>query len=157
MNESGEVSVVSREFGVSGPDAGPYALAEGPDGALWFTLVHQGAVARRDPGDGRVSVHPVGAGPTLIAAGPDGAMWFTEYRTHRIGRITPDGSCSAFVPPTPEGGPFGIAAGADGAMWFTLSAVDRVGRVTMDGEITEYAAPGAFRPPSRRARTARCG
>ncbi len=51
-----------REFTVSSPDAGPYALAEGPDGALWFTLVHQDAVARRDPGDGSVTVHPVGPG-----------------------------------------------------------------------------------------------
>ncbi len=132
-----------REVTVSSPEAGPYALADGPDGALWFTLVHQGAIGRRDA-DGAVTVHPVGAGPTLLAQGPDGALWFTEYGSHRIGRITMDGDVTAFAPPTAEGGPFGIAAGPDGAMWFTLSAADRIGRITMDGEITEYPAPGGF-------------
>ncbi|MGQ4429066.1 virginiamycin B lyase, partial [Streptomyces violaceoruber] len=95
INESYDTDSV-REFTVSDADAGPYALAEGPDGALWFTLVHRGAVARRDPEDGRVTVHPVGDGPTVIAPGPDGALWFTEYRAHRIGRITPEGHYASF-------------------------------------------------------------
>ncbi|MBD3007635.1 alpha/beta hydrolase fold domain-containing protein [Streptomyces sp. 5-10] len=132
-----------RVFTVSDPDAGPYALTDGPDGALWFTLVHQGAIGRRDA-DGRITVHSVGAKPTMIAQGPDGALWFSEYGTHRIGRIAMDGTTSSFVPPTADGGPYGIAAGPDGAIWFTLSAADRIGRITMDGDITEYAAPGAF-------------
>ncbi len=132
-----------RDHTVSGPDAGPYALAEGPDGALWFTLVHQGAIGRRDAA-GHLTVHPVGAGPTVITQGPDGALWFTEYGTHRIGRITVDGEVSAFEPPTAGGGPFGIAPGPDGALWFTLSAADRIGRLTTSGEFTEYPAPGAF-------------
>ncbi|GAA2682315.1 hypothetical protein GCM10009864_63810 [Streptomyces lunalinharesii] len=132
-----------REVTVSGPDAGPYALVDGPDGALWFTLVHQGAIGRRDA-DGAVTVHAVGAGPTLLAQGPDGALWFTEYGSHRIGRITVHGDVTSFAPPTAEGGPFGIAAGPDGAMWFTLSAADRIGRITMDGEITEYPVPDGF-------------
>ncbi|GAA1711953.1 hypothetical protein GCM10009680_61180 [Streptomyces yatensis] len=132
-----------RVFTVSPPDAGPYALTGGPDGALWFTLVHQGAIGRRGT-DGGITVHPVGAGPTVIARGPDGALWFTEYGTHRIGRITVDGAISSYAPPTAEGGPYGIAAGPDGAIWFTLSGADRIGRITMDGDITEYPAPGAF-------------
>lgn len=132
-----------RVFTVSEPDAGPYALTGGPDGALWFTLVHQGAIGRR-AADGGITVHPVGARPTVIAQGPDGALWFTEYGTHRIGRITVDGTASSYAPPTADGGPYGIAAGPDGAMWFTLSGADRIGRITMDGDITEYPAPGAF-------------
>lgn len=135
------------EFTVSGPDAGPYALTEGPDGALWFTLVHQGAIGRRDA-DGRMTVHSVGAKPMMIAQGPDGALWFTEYGTHRIGRITVDGTVSSFVPPTADGGPYGIAAGPDGAMWFTLSGAGRIGRITMDGDITEYPAFGATEYPA---------
>ncbi len=132
-----------RVVTVSRPDAGPYALTGGPDGALWFTLVHQGAIGRRDA-DGRIAVHAVGAQPMVIAPGPDGALWFTEHGTHRIGRITVDGATSTFAPPTAEGGPYGIAAGPDGAMWFTLAGADRIGRITMDGDITEYPAPGAF-------------
>ncbi|AUA14974.1 alpha/beta hydrolase fold domain-containing protein [Streptomyces sp. SID8382] len=138
-----DVSV--SDFTVSDPAAGPYALTEGPDGALWFTLVHQGAIGRRGA-DGRITVHSVGAKPMMIAQGPDGALWFTEYGTHRIGRITVDGAVSSFVPPTAGGGPYGIAAGPDGAMWFTLSAADRIGRITMDGDITEYPASGVTEP-----------
>ncbi|WP_420824920.1 virginiamycin B lyase family protein, partial [Streptomyces coryli] len=76
-----------REYPVSGPKAGPYAVASGPDGALWFTLVHEGGIGRRSAG-GELSLYSVGAGPTVIAAGPDGAMWFSQYQDHRIGRIS---------------------------------------------------------------------
>lgn len=110
INESYDTDSV-REFTVSDADAGPYALAEGPDGALWFTLVHRGAVARRDPDDGRVTVHPVGDGPTVIAPGPDGALWFTEYRAHRIGRITPEGHYASFAPSPPRAGRSGSPRG----------------------------------------------
>ena len=34
-----------REYAVSGPDAGPYGIALGPDGALW-TALESGALAR---------------------------------------------------------------------------------------------------------------
>ncbi|GGY10973.1 hypothetical protein GCM10010324_67260 [Streptomyces hiroshimensis] len=134
-----------REFTIGTPEAGPYALTEGPDGALWCTLTHQGAIARRGT-DGSLTVHPVGAdtGPTILAQGPDGSLWFTQYRAHRIARITVEGTVTSFTPPTTGGGPFGIAAGPDGAMWFTLSGADRLGRITTDGDITEYPAPGAF-------------
>lgn len=36
-------------FPVPDPASGPYALTAGPDGALWCTLVHAGAVARLTP------------------------------------------------------------------------------------------------------------
>lgn len=65
-------------------DGGPYALAAGPDGALWVTLVHAGAIARVGTA-GEVRVFEVAAGsrPSLITAGPDGALWFTR---NEIGR-----------------------------------------------------------------------
>ena len=75
------------------PGAGPYAVTAGPDGALWFTLVHSGQIGRLVPG-GSPTVHQLDpeAGPTIIVTGPDGALWFTEYRAHRIGRITTGGT-----------------------------------------------------------------
>jgi virginiamycin B lyase len=45
---------------VGAPGAGPYALASGPDGALWVTLVHSGEIARVSV-DGTVAVHALGA------------------------------------------------------------------------------------------------
>ncbi|WP_444546264.1 virginiamycin B lyase family protein, partial [Streptomyces nojiriensis] len=58
--------------------SGPYALAVGPDGHLWCTLVHAGRIARLTPSTGRVEEFALDSpdcGPTLITAGPDGALW----------------------------------------------------------------------------------
>ena len=96
-------------------DGGPYALAAGPDGAMWVTLVHRGSIARVTAG-GDVTVYPVGpqSQPSIITTGPDGAMWFTCTGDDRIGRITTAGELTAFR--LQEGsGPFGITAGPDGA------------------------------------------
>src|SRR4051794_20400079 len=35
-----------REFMITGPQAGPYGVTTGSDGALWCTLVHSGQIAR---------------------------------------------------------------------------------------------------------------
>ncbi|GAA4943198.1 hypothetical protein GCM10023238_06350 [Streptomyces heliomycini] len=85
---------------------GPYAITTGPDGALWYTLVHSGGIGRMVPGAEPVN-HRLDpdCGPTFITSGPDGALWFTEYRAHRIGRITTDGTVAEFPLPTPDCGP----------------------------------------------------
>jgi virginiamycin B lyase len=111
---------------------GPYALASGPDGALWVTLVHGGEVARVTV-DGEVERFDAGVRPSIIAAGPDGALWFT--RADAIVRLTTSGEQTAFAVDSP----FGIVAGPDRALWFT--ATDRVGRLALDGTIDEWALP----------------
>jgi virginiamycin B lyase len=121
-------------------DGGPYALAAGPDGAMWVTLVHAGAVARI--GD-TVTVHPVGAEsrPSQIVAGPDGALWFTRTGDDHIGRVTVDGDLTGFALPAGSG-PYGITAGADGALWFTAMTAGFVGSITVDGAIETVAHVG---------------
>jgi len=37
-----------RQVPVGASDAGPYAITNGPDSALWITLVHAGQIARLD-------------------------------------------------------------------------------------------------------------
>lgn len=76
---------------------GPYALAAGPDGRMWVTLVHSGEIAAV-AADGATTVFPVApeAKPSLIVAGADGAMWFTRTGDGQIGRITVDGTQTAF-------------------------------------------------------------
>jgi virginiamycin B lyase len=116
---------------------GPYALAAGPDGAMWVTCVHGGEVARVSL-DGEVRTFDAGPRPMIIAAGPDGALWFT--RADAIVRMTTAGAQTAFAMEAP----FGIVAGPDRALWFT--ATDRVGRLALDGRIDEWALPADSMP-----------
>src|SRR4051812_15551853 len=101
-------------------DGGPYALAAGPDGALWVTLVHGGEIARVTV-EGDVTRFQAGVRPMLITTGPAGALWFT--RADAIVRMTTGGEQTAFAVDSP----YGLAGGPDGALWFT--AADRVGRL----------------------------
>ncbi|MFF9819259.1 hypothetical protein [Streptomyces sp. NPDC014006] len=115
------------EYPVADSAAGPYALAAGADGALWFTLVHGGRIGRLVPGEEPTShrLDPA-CGPTVITPGPDRALWFTEYRAHRIGRITVDG---------------------DGTAWFTEWGGNRVGAITPDGSLTVHGLPTPHSEP----------
>ena len=65
---------------------GPYALAAGPDGAMWVTLMHAGAIARVTNG-GDVTVYPIGpqSRPSIITAGPDGARDCVEQHYNESG------------------------------------------------------------------------
>jgi virginiamycin B lyase len=70
-------------------------------------------------------------------------MWFTGSTTNRIGRITADGTVSAFDG-TAAGvsEPGAITPGPDGALWFT-NINNRIGRITLDGTITTYDTDNA--------------
>jgi virginiamycin B lyase len=78
--------------------------------------------------------------PIGIIAGADGALWFTQYKGHRIGRITLQGTITEFPLPTAGAGPNGIALGPDGAIWFAETDIGQVGRITPDGTIVEFSA-----------------
>ncbi|KUL43860.1 Virginiamycin B lyase [Streptomyces violaceusniger] len=110
-----------RVFTVSEPDAGPYALTGGPDGALWFTEIGAGQIGRITV-DGTVTEYPLPdreARPHAITPGPDGALWFTEWGRGRIGRLTADGRITAYDLPRADCEPHGIAS-YDGALWCAL-------------------------------------
>jgi len=143
---------VSRALKV-GVDGGPYALALGPDEAMWVTLVHAGAIARVTDG-GDVTVYPVDARsrPSIIAAGPDGAMWFTEFNADQIGRITTAGQIKEFAIDKFVG-PDGIVTGRDGALWFAeFDGGNAIGRITTDGRITHFPMPHPNSNPDDRVR-----
>jgi len=149
-----------------------HRLTAGPDGALWFTGIHD-AIGRITT-DGVVSVFPLpryqGTGAVTggyasdITAGPDGNLWFTQGDANQIGRITPGGVVTEFpilssakvygggIPENPpnyifSSEPVGIAAGPDGNLWFTESAANQIGRITPGGVVTEFALPGPGRSP----------
>ncbi len=111
--------------------SGPWGIALGPDGAMWFTLWKGNAIGRISM-DGAVTEYRVPtaeAGPYLIAAGPDGAMWFTEFQGQKIGRITMKGDITEFATPSSAAVPAGIAVGTDGAMWFAEQGTSRISKV----------------------------
>ncbi|MGA4944058.1 virginiamycin B lyase family protein [Streptomyces cinereoruber] len=78
-----------QEHAVADPAAGPYALTTGPDGALWFTLVHGDRIGRLVPGREPTS-HRLApdSGPTVITPGPDGALW-TALEIGALARVAP--------------------------------------------------------------------
>lgn len=70
---------ITNTYRVGTPGAGPYGIAVGPDGALWITLIHSGAIARLS--DDQCTVYELDSPtcrPAQITTGPDGALWFTR-------------------------------------------------------------------------------
>jgi virginiamycin B lyase len=123
----------------------PWAIAAGPDGALWFTAANIGRITTA----GTITWFVLSGDPTPLAkgttAGPDGALWFTDYMGGMIGRITTNGISTeysffsggpCFSYPGPGSGtcPVGITAGPDGALWFTTVA--QIGQCSGIGRIT---------------------
>jgi virginiamycin B lyase len=143
----GPASATTRihEVAVPTSGAGPFGIARGPAGTVWFTESYADAIAVVQK-DGTISEFalPAGSEPEEIAAGPDGNMWFAAYGANAIGRIKPSGGVRLFAIPTPASGPFGIASGPDGNLWFTESSANTIGRITPRGTITEFHLDPGF-------------
>src|SRR5260370_1522739 len=95
-----EAATISEYSPLPHPNSMPGAIANGPDGNLWFTESNSQSgsggtdrIGRMSP-DGSVTEFPLGAHaePSGIAVGPDGNLWFTEDGANKIGRITPGGA-----------------------------------------------------------------
>src|SRR5215469_350144 len=82
--------------------------------------------------------------PRGIVTGADGNLWFTQWLSNQVGRISPSGTITEFVVPTPESRPHSITAGPDGNLWFTEDLGDNIGRITPEGVFTEFPLPSAF-------------
>jgi streptogramin lyase len=129
----------------------PGCIADGPDGALWFT---ENAELANNIGRvttaGAFTEYPIptfNSGASCIHAGPDGALWFTESNADKIGRITTAGAITEYTIPTPGSTPSGIKTGPDDALWFTEELGNKIGRITTSGGITEYPIPTAASYP----------
>ena len=71
--------------------AHPHDVAAAPDGTVWYTAQHQGALGVLDPATGKVEQIPLGKGasPHGVIVGPDGAAWITESGQNAIARFDP--------------------------------------------------------------------
>ncbi|MEU7038521.1 hypothetical protein ABZ958_33310 [Streptomyces sp. NPDC046237] len=62
------------------PECGPFGIATGDDGALWFTETAADRIGRIST-SGEITEFPLpdrAGRPHAIAPGADGALWFTE-------------------------------------------------------------------------------
>ena len=71
--------------------AHPHDVATAPDGAVWYTAQHQGALGVLDPKTGKIEQVKLGAKamPRGVIAGPDGAAWITDSGQNAIARVDP--------------------------------------------------------------------
>src|SRR5262245_9854832 len=70
----------------------PHDVAPAPDGRVWYTAQHSGALGYLDPATGETRHIPLGAGsaPHGVIVGPDGAPWITDGGLNAIVRVDPE-------------------------------------------------------------------
>jgi len=112
-----------QEFPVEA-GAHPHDVAPAPDGTVWYTAQHQGALGRLDPATGRTHQIPLGPGsaPHGVIVGPDGAAWVTDGGQNAIVRVNPQtGEVQVFPLPSGSGNANLNTAvfDLDGILWFT--------------------------------------
>src|SRR5580698_4973118 len=92
---SGNVGVITNY--TDSTIAGPFGIAAGPDGGLWFTSQRYSSVERIST-SGVVANHnsPSGSITWGITAGSDGALWYTNLGNNVIGRVTTSGVLSYY-------------------------------------------------------------
>jgi len=69
----------------------PHDVAPAPDGTVWYTAQHVGALGRLDPVTGETHHIPLGSGsaPHGVIIGPDGAPWVTDGGLNAIVQVDP--------------------------------------------------------------------
>lgn len=107
--------------------ARPHDVAPAPDGQIWYTAQHQGALGILDPATGKVRQVPLGDGsrPHGVIAGPDGAAWITDGGQNAIVRVDPatDKVTAWPLPENADDANLNTAAfDGDGNLWFTGQA-----------------------------------
>lgn len=97
-----------------------------PDGPVWYTAQHQGALGRLDPRSGKVEQIPLGEGsrPHGVIIGPDRAVWITDSGLNAIVRVDPATRAVKRYPlPIEENANLNTATfDKTGRLWFTGQA-----------------------------------
>jgi streptogramin lyase len=141
------------EFPVTTPTSGPWGIATGPDGNLWFAETNAGQIGMINSTTHAIAEFPIptaNSGPVGITAGPDGNLWFVELSpgapVHKVGRIDPTThGISEF---TVANRATAITAGPDGNLWFTEYDVGQIGRIDpATHAVTELPIPYASSNP----------
>jgi virginiamycin B lyase len=126
-------------------------VAPAPDGGVWYTAQHAGALGRLDPATGETRHIALGSGsrPHGVIVGPDGAAWVTDAGLNAVVRVDPaSGAVRRFDPPagTPHMNLNTATFDGRGRLWFTgqsgyFGSVDPI-----SGALKVFAAPGGAGP-----------
>jgi len=120
---------VVEEFDIAGPNAGPFWMSAGPDGATWFTMPGTQSIGRIQP-DGTMKAFAAGGTPQFLTTASDGFLWFTYADSPHVGAIPPGGVVSSYTPRgaaislrgiTTEGGSVWVTTSDEKLMQFSLS------------------------------------
>jgi virginiamycin B lyase len=132
------------------PGTHPHDVAPAPDGAVWYTAQHAGALGRRDPASG--ATHHIllgdGSAPHGVIVGPDGAPWVTDGGLNAIVRVDPatEEVTVYRLPPEWPDTNLNTAVFAGGILWFT-GQNGVYGRLDpASGQMQVFDAPGGRGP-----------
>ncbi len=136
--------------------AGPLAIALGPDGLIWFTESNSSKVASLNPKtkvvkEFQLSTTGIEMWGITVAGG---YVWYTEYQSQtgvgKIGRLDPtNGSLTEFSVPTPRSFPLQVVVSDSGEVWFTEFGGNKIGRLDPAKKvIEEFAVPSADSGPA---------
>jgi virginiamycin B lyase len=129
----------------------PHDVAPAPDGRVWYTAQHTGALGRLDPATGKVEHIPLGEGsrPHGVIVGPDGAAWVTDGGQNAIVRVDPTTKAVKLfsLPKAGTNANLNTAAfDAQGRIWFTGQA-GIYGRLDpKSGDINVWDSPKGVGP-----------
>ena len=131
--------------------AHPHDIAPAPDGTIWYTAQHQGALGILDPKTGKATQIPLGpdAAPHGVIAGPDRAAWITEGGQNAIARVDPATKVVKLFPLPAEFANANLNTATfdrKGILWFTgqNGVYGRVDPAT--GKVDAWKAPKGVGP-----------
>jgi virginiamycin B lyase len=129
----------------------PHDVAPAPDGTVWYTAQHQGALGRLAPATGETRQVPLGEGsrPHGVIVGPDGLAWVTDGGLNAIVSVHPETEKVTRYP-LPDGIGYAnlntAAFDANSTLWFTGQS-GIYGSLDPDsGEMAVYQAPRGYGP-----------
>jgi virginiamycin B lyase len=117
----------TRFIDVPTPNALPYGMVIGADGAPYFCEFGSNKIGRVDPAEMSIRelVLPEGARPRRIALARDGTLYYSDYARGMLGHLDPaSGKVEEWRSPGGPGSrPYGIASTSDGVVWYSESGV----------------------------------
>jgi RHS repeat-associated protein len=134
---SGAVQTASTSL--PNDSAGPWGVAEGPDGNVWAAETSVGYLAQMQP-DGTTNKYSTGDGsaPLGLISGPGGDLWFTDG-SGTLGKMTTSGTLTDYDIGAGSY-PTGLADGPSGTVRVARTGYGDIATVASDGTISSTSS-----------------